>query len=512
MNINSEKPSEIYFKEKGKFYIYNKSEICPYTLKDITGDNRNFSLIFGLPYTGKSYFCKHFVQNQGYECLDLNEVIKKIKELKNPDDPDSVELVPKDLINEIVSVLDNPANKNKRFIIDNINNNLLLPEFEQIKQFLDALGTPKTFYNLKCEEKILRLRYKKIKLDNTDPQDLNEGELEEYQNTLVLPDKIIKEIQNMAFQTVEVDTSGSENITRQIFEKTNGKKIIFVKHDYNNINMEVTLNNLASEYQALYINVPRLIYEKFYENKSSSQELKKFYSMVSKLEGNCPDLEFDESIYYKYNSIHFEDEVVLNLIKEHINKNCRQMEKTGLVILTGFLNTDLLCEERRKFSIPLKEIKNIFSLGELYSFIQITEKELETNEKLEEVFLEPPVKKVTKKVDPLDVDGENDGNIDGDMDNMDMDNMDGDVDGGDPDDPEAKKPYNPYNKSWTDYNGKPRNYLQILSKLTHKDVKKYEAERGPIDAKKKFVEIFSSLISEPEENKNSIHYIKYSKC
>ena len=497
LDINNEMPMEVYFKENGKLFLYEEDSVVPYILKDIEGQTRNFSYVFGLPYTGKTFFCKHLVQNHGYELLDLNEVIAKIKVKKSPEDPDAAELVPKDLYDEVVAILDSPLNKSKRYCLDNLVN-ALLPEFEQVSPLIAALGTPKTFFLLKTEEKELRLRYKRIKLENPAPEDLNEGELEEYNNTLILPEKILADITTNSVKTVEVDTTLSEKLTKEKYEGENGRKLIIVKHDYNNLNLEITLSNLATEFQALYINVPKLIYSKFYENKEKAEELKKFYSKKEGLKGSNSELNFEQSLYYKYNPIHFEEECILSLIKEHINLNYKQNENTGLVILSGILNSDLLNEEKRKYILPLNEIKSILTLGALKAFIQISDNQVEIEEKLEEVLLEPP-KKPVKKKDELDISGNMEGNMEGDMEGMEG-GMEGEMEGNmegeegdiDPNDPDAKRPYNPFNKSWTDYNGIPRNYLQILRKLLQTEVKNHEVSSREVNSalKDTLVDVF----------------------
>ena len=94
-------------------------------------------------------------------------------------------------------------------------------------------------------------------------------------------------------------------------------------------------------------------------------------------------------------------------------------------------------------------------LGELTAFIQITRKVIkeDEDEKPEQLIIEKPKKKVEK--DPLDVDGSP---------------------GGEEEKPEEEAPpeeenpdevpkFKPEKFSWTYYDGKPRNYVQILKRL-----------------------------------------------
>ena len=101
-------------------------------------------------------------------------------------------------------------------------------------------------------------------------------------------------------------------------------------------------------------------------------------------------------------------------------------------------------------------------LGQITSFIQITKKGVEENEteKPEQLIIEKPKKKIV--TDPLDVDG---------------------PPGGEEEKPEEEAPpeeennpdgvpkFKPENFSWTNYDGKPRNYVQILKRLKNWEVK-----------------------------------------
>ena len=94
-------------------------------------------------------------------------------------------------------------------------------------------------------------------------------------------------------------------------------------------------------------------------------------------------------------------------------------------------------------------------LVELTAFIQLTRKEIkeDEDEKPEQLIIEKPKKKI--ETDPLDVDG---------------------PPGGEEEKPEEEAPpeeenpdgvpkFKPENFSWTSYDGKPRNYIQILKRL-----------------------------------------------
>ena len=99
-------------------------------------------------------------------------------------------------------------------------------------------------------------------------------------------------------------------------------------------------------------------------------------------------------------------------------------------------------------------------LGQITTFIQITKKDIQENEdeKPVQLVIEKPKKKI--ETDPLDVDG---------------------PPGGEEEKPEEEAPpeeenpdgvpkFKPENFSWTNYDGKPRNYVQILKRLKCLDV------------------------------------------
>ena len=102
--------------------------------------------------------------------------------------------------------------------------------------------------------------------------------------------------------------------------------------------------------------------------------------------------------------------------------------------------------------MPLLELKNILELGELTSFIQITRKDikLEEDEKPEQIVIE---KKVKKKVEGEEEKPEEEP----------------------PQEEEGAAKFKPENFPWTNYDGVPRNYIQILKRLKNFPIKIIEA-------------------------------------
>ena len=200
----------------------------------------------------------------------------------------------------------------------------------------------------------------------------------------------------------------------------------------------------------LYINVPKLIYDHFYENDDISKKLESVYGK-KKLGIECKNpYNFNEMIYYKYNPIFFEKDLINKIILDHIGQNNKIIEDSGnFVLLTGYLNSDLLQEQEGPYNLPLFEIKNALELGQLTSFIQISRKDIkQTEDEIpQEIIIEKPKKEIKE-----DAEGE-EGNAEGEEEPQEEENPDG------------VPKFKPENFKWTSYDGQPRNYVQVLKRL-----------------------------------------------
>ena len=88
------------------------------------------------------------------------------------------------------------------------------------------------------------------------------------------------------------------------------------------------------------------------------------------------------------------------IIIRYISKNYRNIENVGnFILLTGYLNYDLLANPEEPYNLPLKEIKNTMELGEFTAFVQITRDDVKQieDEVPEQLVIEKPVKKVKKE-------------------------------------------------------------------------------------------------------------------
>ena len=200
------------------------------------------------------------------------------------------------------------------------------------------------------------------------------------------------------------------------------------------------------------------------------------------LKQECVNKEnLDELIYYKYNPVHFEKNIVNQIILKYISTNYRNIENTGnFILLSGYLNYDLLQNPEEPYNLPLYEIKNTMELGDLTAFVQITRSDIKhvEDEKPEQIIIEKPVK---KKKEPKEgeegaegekPEGEGEGegeNPEGEEENKEEEEPP------EEENPDGVPKFKPENFSWTYYDGKPRNYVQVLKRLKAYPVKFIEA-------------------------------------
>ena len=134
-------------------------------------------------------------------------------------------------------------------------------------------------------------------------------------------------------------------------------------------------------------------------------------------------------------------------------------------MLTGYLNYDLLENNEEPFNLPLYELKSLMELGELTTYIQLSRNKIKEDEDETPVqlIIEKPKKKV--ETDPLDVDGPPGGEEEKPEEEAPPEE----------DNPDGVPKFKPENFSWTSYDGKPRNYVQILKRLKCFPVKVIES-------------------------------------
>ena len=346
----------------------------------------------------------------------------------------------------------------KKIIIDKLfipggADGFLIDTYEKAIEILNIIGNFRNLYELDVPEKDL-LNVYKAKEGIT--EEITEEQKAAFEETLEKPKKLLEEIKKMAANIIKVKREETEEKARKLFDTQYSINFILLKHEYD-IGLEKSLSLFCARNRVLYINVPKLIYNHFYENDNEAKLLESAYGK-RKLRETCKNPEnFDEFVYYKYNPINFERELVVKIISEYIMKNSKLIEESGnFVLLSGYLNYDLLENQDEPYNLPLLELKGIIELGELTSFVQITRKDikLDEDEKPEQIIIEKKVKKPK---------------VEGEEEKPEEENPP------EEENQEGEKKFKPEDYPWTNYDGVPRNYIQILKRLKSFPVKIIEA-------------------------------------
>jgi len=155
------------------------------------------------------------------------------------------------------------------------------------------------------------------------------------------------------------------------------------------------------------------------------------------------------------------------MILNYVYECYKNIENTGnYIILSGYLNYDLVENVNEPYNLPLLELQKVMQLGELTALIQITRKDIKQIEDEEaiQLVIEKP-KKVVKKEGEEGAEG-----------------AEGEAEQQPPEEPEEENPdapkFKPENFKWTNYDGIPRNYVQILKRLKNMPVKLVNIEEN----------------------------------
>ena len=458
-NINNEDSIAVYCYKNNLLTSLNPKYLNEYKIEECLDMTKDINIVYGLPQSGKTTIAKHLKNKYNYELLDFKELTEKVKKTKV--DPENPEVEPEINFQDLVQGLKKYLNElplKKKIIIDNIfipggPDGFLIDTLEKAVEILNIIGNFRNLYELDVPEKDL-LNFYKAKEGIT--EEITEEQKAAFEETLDKPNKLLEEIRKLAANIIKVKREENEEKFKKVFDSQYNINFILLKHEYD-ICLEKTLCLFCARNRVLYINVPQLIYNHFYENDEEAKKLESAYGK-RKLREKCKDPDnFDEFVYYKYNPINFERELVIKVINDYITKNSKLIEESGnFVLLSGYLNYDLLENQDEPYNLPLLELKSILELGELTSFIQITRKDikLDEDEKPEQIVIEKKVKKPKVEGEEEKPEEENP---------PEEENQDG------------VKKFKPEDYPWTNYDGIPRNYIQILKRLKMFPVKIIEA-------------------------------------
>ena len=469
--------------------FYKKNIVTTINPKDISNDyaveecidlTRDINIIYGMPQTGKTSLAKYFKENFGFELLDFKELTEKIKKTKvDPENPEAeVEITFPDLVKGLKDYL-KITPLNKRIIVDNIfiqnsPDPFLIDTYEKALEVLKAIGNFRNLYLIDIDEKTLINRYE-AKEGIT--EELTEDQKTAFNETLDKPKKLLEDIRKMSNCIINLKYGNSLANTIKTVKDEIGYNFIIIKHEYD-ISIEKTLKLFAARNKLLYVNVPKLLYEHFYENDEDAKKLEGFYGKKDLKIGCINDNNIEEIIYYKYNPVHFEKNLVNQLILKYIAKNYHNIEKTGnFILLSGYLNYDLLKNPEEPFNLPLLELQNAMELGELTAFVQMTRNDIKSieDEKPEQIIIEKPKKKKKEPKEGEEEEGNEEGDQEKEGGEQGEEEKQDEEEPQEEENPEGASKFKPENFSWTSYDGKPRNYIQVLKRLKAYPLKIIEA-------------------------------------
>jgi adenylate kinase family enzyme len=409
--------------------------------------------------SGKTTMAKHLVDKYGFTLLDFKDLIEQVKKTKiDPENPDAEpEITYNDLLNFLKTYVEKIP-KNKRILVENFfipnapETPFLIDTYEKAVEIVKVFGKFRNLYEIECDEKTLTNRYK-VKEGIT--EEISEDQKAAFTSTLEKPKQLLEDLKGLSSNVIKMNCDEIDSKSKACFDYNNQNNFIVVKHEYDII-IEKTLELFAAKNRLLYINVPKLIYCHFYLNDEYSKKLEANYGKKKfKVEIKDPN-NFDELIFYKYNPIHFEKNLVNEVILNCVYESTKKIEKTGnYVILTGYLNYDLVEIENEPYNLPLLELKNVMELGDLNALIQVTRNEIKQieDEEAVQLVIEKPKKKEKKEGE----EGE-EGEEEEQQDEPEEEN------------PDAPK-FKPEEYKWTSYDGVPRNYVQILKRLKNMPIK-----------------------------------------
>ena len=388
--------------------------------------------------------------------------------------------------------------KNKKLIVDNVfipggADPFLIDTYEKANEIINIFGNFKALYEISVDENNLLNKYK---AKEGIAEEMNEEQKMAYDESLDKPKKLLEDIKAKSANIIKVDCNEPEIKSIEKFDKQFGINLIVIKHDYD-ICLEKTLQLFSAKNRVLYINVPKLIYNHFYNNDSFAKKLESTYGRKKLIENIKDPDDFDETIFYKYNPIKFEKSLINQMILDYVALNSKIIEDSGnFVILSGYLNYDLLENIEEPFNLPLYELKNTMELGELTAFIQLTRKEIkeDEDEKPEKLIIEKPKKKI--ETDPLDVDGPSGGEEEKQEEAPPEE-----------ENPDGVPKFKPEEFSWTSYDGKPRNYIQILKRLKNFPIKLVENRSCREELVKSIGEHMDNYLHKEENKYKGIIYI-----
>ena len=464
INISSKNSIETYFKQHHRLHYYTSDNLSDIEISNIFQSERQLNIVYGLPLSGKKKITDYLANNYGFKVLDFVKISEGLKKkLAGPEGNPEEIIIDFNKFHEELKLILKTIPLNQKIIYQNIFSQI--KDVNQLKTLLPS-GFKK-FFKIICNEQTIFERMKTAGGESAEA--LTDEQKEEAIKSWDIHKEFIDILESKAEKVFQINnTSLKDNVYTFYLDKYNRTNIIIIKQNYE-LEIEDTLTFLSATHRVLIVNVPELLFRICQDSTSKRcVELKATYGRKKLKKSESQYMSERERIYYEYNPIHFSLKVVNEIIKEYISENSLEIEDTNnTVVLIGYFNNDLLASEELSFNLPLLEIQNLTLLGNIHSYIEISKEMPQIREEEIAIELEQPKPMLKKVVNEGNAEGDGEVNEENKEPVEEEENKEPELN----EDGTPKIIFHPEKYKWTFTDGKPRNYLQHLTKLNRYEVK-----------------------------------------
>ena len=363
------------------------------------GQHLQYVLINGPKLSGKTTIAKMIADKYGYTLVDTAGVTEELKKkLATEETPaESVTVNFDQILEHIADKLHNRVNRKQKFVLD------VFPfeSLAQITSILNTLGNPTTFLELECPISYVKGRYKIVnsvtELAEDQVAELDKG-YAAYEETKA---ELLKLKENKSLKYCEVKTFLTLDKVSQQLEAIFAAKVVLLRFEGKQNDVDVTLENLAIKYGYLYLNVTALIRQNRQDKTAIGKELSQ------RKKRKELKREYNKSAELLYGAINYDYPLVLKMIKETIEK---MRTNQPYILINNLINSHKLAHADDQLDI--RAMDELFlvnkEVGQVFSVLNITTGEYDKTEDIRKAeFLPPkPVPKVEAKKENVDENGE----------------------------------------------------------------------------------------------------------
>ena len=478
---------------------YTSETISEVEISNIFQTERQLNIVYGLPLSGKKKITEYIINNFGYKVLDFVRIAEGLKKkLAGPEgNPEDIIIDFNKFLEELNLILKSIPLQQK-IVYQNIFSQV--KDSNQLKLLLTSRF--KRFFKVICNEQTIFERMKNAGGEGAEA--LTDEQKEEAVKSWDIHKEFIEILDSKAEKILQINNSSlKDNVYSFYLDKYNSTNIILIKHCYD-MEIEDILSYLSSTHRVLIVNVPDLIYRIIQDSTNKKcLDLKATYGRKKLKKADSKYRNDRERIYYEYNPIHYSPKVVNEIIKSYISEHSLEIEETNnTIVLLGYFNNDLLASDELSYNLPLLEIQNLSLIGTIHSYIEISREMIQTREEEMAIELEQPKPTVKKVENEGNQEGEGEGNEEN-KEVVEEENKEPELN----EDGTPKIIFHPERYKWTFTDGKPRNYLQHLTKMNRYEVKVFDSYSS-----KMLYSILSEIVlAKVKSSKTFVNYLQDEK-